>query len=110
MRNEDFMNRWGHYEAEGAAAAHEGKTREDCPYTKHLPAQADAWNFWVYGNENEQGKLISEFMRAEGTPSFYMTTAPLTPEVEAAMMEYQAKCTDAERRMRSAKGWKLRDG
>lgn len=43
------------YEAEGAAAALQGKKREDCPY--NLETQPGEWNHWVYGNDVALGEL-----------------------------------------------------
>lgn len=41
--------------AEGEAAGREGKTRRDCPYD--VGASSEAWNMWVYGCENELGRI-----------------------------------------------------
>jgi ribosome modulation factor len=104
MPNERFRQMC-RYESEGAAAAAEGKTREDCPYNKEV--ESEAWNFWVYGNENEQGSMVRAFMAGEGEPTFYMTTAELTPATAKLLQEWGEKVDDATRRFRSARGWKL---
>jgi ribosome modulation factor len=92
------------YEEEGAAAALEGKVREDCPYDK--ATEDTAWNFWVYGNENQQGELVREFMAAEGTPMLWMSTGDLTPETEAKLKKWSEQSLDAMTRMRQERGWK----
>lgn len=103
------LRKWERYEAEGAAAALDGKTRDDCPYARGLtPEQDIAWNFWVYGNEMRQSDMIKAFMDAEGTPSFCMTTMG-TPEEMEGLRAWGKKCEDAERRMREAKGWPVKD-
>ena len=95
------IDRCFQFEDEGAAAAREGKTREDCPYPK---SKSFEWNYWVYGNENEQGRMIREFMDAEGEPEIYFTTTRSAFQ-DAKWDEYSKKCADAEKRMRAAKGW-----
>lgn len=92
------------YEAEGASAAREGLKRENCPYDDQ---NSEAWNFWVYGNENEQGRLVEDFMKQEGSwSSFYFSTGEITPETEKLWAEWHGDYLDANKRMREQKGWK----
>lgn len=65
------FKRQNEYEAEGAAAGLSGKTRADCPYDQ--TAQSEAWNFWVYGNENAQGE---QQLVASGEITWMSTAAP----------------------------------
>jgi sarcosine oxidase delta subunit len=95
------LQRQDRYAAEGALAALDGKTRDDCPYADQ---DSTAWNFWVYGNENEQGRMLREFMREEGISAFYMTTIGTVAEMEG-LAKYAKLQEDAMRRMRKERGW-----
>lgn len=97
------LARTDNYEAQGAGAALIGHQREQCPYDRDVAPEA--WNFWVYGNENMQGKMLREFMAAEGTAPLYMGTGELTEETRAMLEDWSGKCQDAMKRMRIANGW-----
>lgn len=43
------------WRTEGESAAREGKRRADCPYDNAV--NMEAWQFWVYGCENEAGRI-----------------------------------------------------
>lgn len=43
------------YEKQGAEAAHHGMQAKDCPYDQ--AKQTMEWNHWVYGLENEIGRI-----------------------------------------------------
>ena len=46
------------YEDSGAAAALQGKRREDCPYAEGGDADEKfRWNHWVFGFENAKGEM-----------------------------------------------------
>ena len=97
------LARTDRYEAEGVLAAQDGKTRQDCPYQDQ---KSDAWNFWVYGNENERGAIIHNHMRKKGIPMLYMTTCALTSEAETALHDYREKFQVAEKEVAKERGWK----
>jgi sarcosine oxidase delta subunit len=92
------------FESEGEAAARTGGRREDCPYPDKA---SEAWNFWVYGNENEQGRMIREWRQQneEGYQILYMSTAPLTPHTEKLLADECEKSRAALTAMRAELGW-----
>lgn len=48
------------FEFEGACAAFQGKTRDDCPYERE--SQSTEWNFWVYGCDraSEEMRIMND--------------------------------------------------
>ncbi len=60
-----------------------GHTLDECPYDKRT--QEDAWNFWVHGNYNAQGKARA---RDNPGPTVLWSTAPWSGMMATTSTEF----------------------
>lgn len=78
---------------EGEQAARAGIIgREHCPYDE--TTQSDAWNFWVYGNDNEASAIFWEKVPEEEKQGLWLTTSASPTEVmhvQSRMRQLQDK-------------------